>query len=114
MNAKKICALALSLGLFTSSAPKIDAVLKDTAKVAVVYASYRAANILIPKYTNYSLPWDMTKKAVGELITFVKGYIDMGVDAAIKLAEEKFDLEKNFGKENEDNNIDNENEDEKE
>ena len=109
MNAKKICALALSLGLSVSCAPKSDAgLIKDAAKVAGVYASYRAASILIPKYgPNYDGWWQLTVKKGGDLVTLIKGYIDMGVDAAIKFAEEKFELEKNFGKENKYANIDN-------
>ncbi len=114
MNAKKICALALSLGLSASSAPKSDAgLIKDAAKVALGYASYVAANNLIPKYaTNYEGWWNLTVKKGGDLVTLIKGYIDMGVGAAIKFAEKKFDLERKFGKGNKYaliDNIDNEN-----
>lgn len=102
MNAKKICALALSLGLSVSFAPKGDAgLIKDAAKVAICYASYVAANNLIPKYgRNYGGWWQLTVKKGGGLVTLIKGYIDMGVEAAIKFAEEKFELEKKFGIDN--------------
>lgn len=102
MNAKKICALALSLGLSASFAPKGDAgLIKDAAKVAICYASYVAANNLIPKYgRNYGGWWQLTVKKGGGLVTLIKGYIDMGVEAAIKFAEEKFELEKKFGIDN--------------
>lgn len=111
MNAKKICALALSLGLSASFAPKSDAgLIKDAAKAAGVYVCYKGASILIPKYSsNYAGWWNLTVKKGGDLVILIKGYIDMGVDAAIKFAEEKFELEKKFGIEKNYNILNNDN-----
>ena len=116
MNAKKICALALSLGLSVSCAPKSDAgLIKDAFKAAGVYAGYKTASTLIPKYAmNYSGWWNLTVKKGGDLVALIKGYIDTGVDFSIKLAEQKFELEKKFGvsnnsDNNSDKNIDNDN-----
>ena len=115
MNAKKICALALSLGLSASFAPKSDACLKDVAKVAIGYAGYKTASIVIPKCGNdYAKCWKLIVKTGECCVKFVKGYIDVGVEAAIKFAEEKIELVKksegwNKYVDNEDNNIFNEN-----
>ena len=109
MNAKKICALALSLGLSASFATKSDAgLIKDAFKAAGLYAGSRFANTLIPKYaTSYAGWWRLTVEKGGDLVKLTKGYIDAGVDAVIKFAEKEFDLEKEFGKVNKYANVDN-------
>ena len=117
MNAKKICALALSLGLSASFAPKSDAcIIKDAAKVVLGYAGYKTASIVMPKLGNdYATWWEFTVKAGEFCVKFIKGGIDKGVDAAIKFAEEKIELVKKsegwkkYLIDNENNNIFNEN-----
>lgn len=101
MNAKKICALALSLGLSASCAPKGDAgLIKDAfevvGEVVGVYAGYRAVDTLIPKYTgpSHKYAWYDVKKYCGKVVDIVKSYIDMGVELAIDFADQKFKSEK--------------------
>lgn len=124
MNAKKICALALSLGLSASCAPKSDAresvnlvgnggfvkstfsyvvnIVENAFYGALGYGVVRATNKLVPKYAGgYAYVWNGVKNIYYVVTDKVKGYIDEGVDFAINFAEQKFELEKKLGKNDE-------------